>query len=174
MKQWKRGAIWMYLLTKRLLKKPIFLITLALIPLMAFAIGVLSGEDSSVVRVALYSRTEDAVAEQVIERLMEADSIVDFQCHETEESAIEAVKQGKADSAWGFSEDFSDRLRRYARGELNPKKEPLIFITEQEENLTLRLAQENLYGGIIPSLSREIYMAYLSVEYGYDVTANRE
>ena len=50
-----RGLVWIYLLTKRLLKKPLFLLTLALIPIMTFAMSVFAEEESSIVRVGLYT-----------------------------------------------------------------------------------------------------------------------
>lgn len=171
-KRLNHALVWLYLLTKRLVKKPVFLLTLALIPIMAFAMSVFAQEESSMVRVALYTVEEDATAEHVIKELLSADSVVHFQRYENEEAAVNAVQNGEADSAWGFAEDFSEKLIQYAHK--MRIRDPLIVISEQEESITLRLAREQLYSALIPTLSREIYIAYLADELGYDVEANRE
>lgn len=166
------GLVWLYLLTKRLLKKPIFLLTLILIPIMAFAMSVLTREESSVIRVGLYTAEEDELAERMITQLMEQDSLVCYQQFDNERSAIDAVNNGEIDCAWGFCEDFSEKVMRYAENMRD--KEPLILVSEQQESVTLRLAREKLYCTLIPTLSKEIYFAYLANELGYDVESHRE
>lgn len=166
------ALVWLYLLTKRLLKKPIFLLTLALIPVLAFAVSIFAQEEASIIRVGLYSSDEDVMVEEIISSLMEEESIVQFRRYETENAAIGAVKNGEVDSAWGFCPAFSDKLLSYAH---NIRiKEPLVRISEQEESVTLRLARERIYSALIPTLSKEIYLSYLADELGYDVEAHRE
>lgn len=172
MRKVRRALIWFYLLTKRLLKKPIFLVTLLLIPLFALVMSIALKEESAMVRVALYTSDEDAMAEEVIDTLLREESVVEFRRYADADSAIEAVKTGKADSAWGFTADFTKKVREYADNVNRGKV--LVEICEQEENVTLRLARERLYGALIPILSEEIYQAYLADELAFDVDANRE
>ncbi len=171
-RKFTHALVWLYLLTKRLLKKPVFLLTLVLIPIMAFAMNEFAKEESSIVRVGLYTADEDAVAEHIITQLLHSDSVVQYQRYDSETSAVDAVKNGEIDSAWGFSKDFSRILKKYAHSMRS--NDPLIYVSEQEETMTLRLAREQLYSEIIPHLSREIYFAYLADKLGYDVEAHRD
>ena len=49
----KRMLIWLRLLTKRLYKKPVFLVILVLIPLLTFSYRVVAEQESGMVTVAL-------------------------------------------------------------------------------------------------------------------------
>lgn len=173
MKSIRHGLIWLYLLTKRLLKKPVFIVTLILIPVLVFAMSIVADDESSMVRVALYTEDDDATALRVIDSLMAVEeSVVHFEVYPDGDSAIDAVKNGKIDSAWGFTENFSEKLKRYADSLI--KQDVLVRISEQEENVLLRLARERLYGALMPTLSNEIYKAYLADELEFDTEANAE
>lgn len=172
MKTLRRALTWFYLLTKRLLKKPIIWVTLLLIPLFALVMSLALEEESAMVRVALYSSDTDEMAEAVMDSLLHEESVVEFRRYADADAAIAAVKNGKADSAWGFTADFSEKVKEYADNVNRGKV--LIEICEQEENVTLRLARERLYGALIPILSEEIYRAYLADELAFDVDANQD
>ena len=102
----KRFFIWQYMLNKRLLHKKEFLILLCLIPLLVWGITLVSKEESSVVTVALSMEDEeDKLANQIIEEMMQEDSIIRFESMDVEAS-YNAVRAGEADCAWIFREDF--------------------------------------------------------------------
>ena len=62
MKGFRRLFLWYALLTKRLARKPAFLILLLCVPLLAGAMAVVARQDSSIVSVALVCDTADAAA----------------------------------------------------------------------------------------------------------------
>ena len=76
MKGFRRFLLWYALLTKRLARKPAFLILLLCVPLLAGAMAVVAKQDSSIVSVALVCDTDDGAARRAAERLLRADSLV--------------------------------------------------------------------------------------------------
>ena len=50
MKKTKHLFLWMILLNKRILKQPLFLVLIAMVPLLVFGVGRLSQESSSLSR----------------------------------------------------------------------------------------------------------------------------
>ena len=59
MRKIRRLLLWMLLLNKRILKQPLFLLLIALVPLLVFGVGRLSQESSSLVTAAVAPGSAD-------------------------------------------------------------------------------------------------------------------
>ena len=130
---------WMYLwlLTKRLYKKPAFLALLVLIPLLVVAFGGAAQEESGVVTVALYL-PEDA------SHLHLDSQLIRYLSCSTPEEAEDQVRYGKADAAWVFPEDWRQRLEAFCQA----KDRPIVAVFQRENTSLLRLATEKLSGAL--------------------------
>lgn len=158
----KRFLIWQYMLNKRLLHKKEFLILLCLIPLLVWGITLVSKEESSVVTVALSMEDEeDKLANQIIEEMMQEDSIIRFESMDVEAS-YNAVRAGEADCAWIFREDFQEKLiTTFAK---RAEEIPPVYVVAQEDNVALKLARTKLYGYIFPYLAFLLGENFLETE----------
>jgi len=158
----KRFFLWQYMLNKRLLHKKEFLILLCLIPLLVVGMVLFSKEDSGVVRILLCMEDEkDTLAEEIIEGMLEEDSIIQYKLVDKEE-AYKQVQEGNADCAWIFREDFQTKLiGTFAGGEEEDKP---VSVVAQEDNVALQLARTKLYGNIFPKLAFLLCEDYLGTE----------
>lgn len=150
--------LWYALLTKRLLRKPVFFILLLCVPLLAGAMAAVARQDSSIVTVALVCDTEDAAAQRSAERLLHSDSLVRCTLYATEAEARAAVAQGRVDAAWIFSDKTSDELLRFVSGR---GTRGAVTVVEREETVFLRLAREQLAASLYPEASYTLFRTYL-------------
>lgn len=158
-----RALTWLRLVNKRFLKKPAFLALLALIPVLAAALTLLTGEGGSVLTVALCPA--DELSGEVAEALMEEDGVLRYVFVENEAAARAMVADGAADVAWIFSERTDALIRRYASG---GSARAVVTAVEREDNVFLRLSREKLYAALFPSVSRALFGAFLARESGVD------
>ena len=72
MKKTKHLFLWMILLNKRILKQPLFLVLIAMVPLLVFGVGRLSQESSSLITAAVAPQNaEDEASALLIQSLVE-------------------------------------------------------------------------------------------------------
>ena len=163
MKMLKRFALWYWLLTKRLLKKPVFLVLLICVPLLAGAMAAAARQDSGIVTVALVCRTEEIAARRAADRLLTADSLVRCVEYASEEAARDAVARGTVDAAWIFRDTVAQELQRFItrRGSRGA-----VLVVEREDNVFLRLAREQLAAALYPEASFTLFRDYLVNEMG--------
>ncbi len=144
-KKIKKVLLWYYMLNKRLFRKRGFVILLCLIPILVWGMQMISKEESGIMTVYLCAEDpEDPMTAEIVEKLKTAESVVRY-VEADEETACNAVEQGKADCAWIFRDDFRNRLDRYASG-TEKEKGPLIYIVAIEDNVALQLMRTYLYG----------------------------
>ena len=159
MKGFRRFLLWYALLTKRLARKPAFLILLLCVPLLAGAMAVVAKQDSSIVSVALVCDTDDGAARRAAERLLHADSLVRCTQYASESDARAAVAGNRADAAWIFRDSASDELERFVSGR---GTRGAVVVVEREDTVFLRLAREQLAAALYPEASRALFRDYLT------------
>lgn len=167
MKGFRRFFLWAGLLMKRLLRRPAYLAVLLLVPLFAAALTLFSQQESGVLRIALAREAEDdRAAAAAVGRLTETDSVLLFREYPDEDAAREAVRSGKADAAWIFSDKLEDKLERFAkRGRADA-----VTVIQREDSVFLMLAREKLFAAIYPETSFAIFRDYLNEELGAEET----
>jgi ABC-2 type transport system permease protein len=148
---------WFWMLSKRLYKKPSFLVLLAFIPISVLAFTFIAQQDSGFVHVLLAQENpEDTLSSQVIESLEEQKGLLRFTVTSPEE-ARKAVAEGNADEAWIFPENTKKEIEEYFRGE----KKYVVSILTKEQNVALRLSREKLVGSLYESCARVYYTEYI-------------
>lgn len=151
MNRLRKVLMWLYMLNKRLFFKKGFVVLLCLIPILVFGMKEVAKEDSGVLTVMLCAEDpEDEYALQLIGELCAEESVIRYIVGD-KESAYLAVEKGDVDCAWIFSEDFRNKLYRFAQS--GKKKDACIEIVEQEDNVVLQLARTQLYGSLYPKLA---------------------
>lgn len=143
----RRFPVYLWLLTKRLYKKPAFLGLLLLIPLLVLCFGTAAKQESGVVRIALY-------ADAQVTPLLESQLLRCIPCASPQE-AEELVRYGKADGAWIFPEDWETRLEVFCAA---PRQaQPVVQVLQREDTPILRLAREKLSGALTVLASPVLY-----------------
>lgn len=160
MSRMNRTLIWFLLLLKSLLKKYSYLLILCSVPVLVYAMHLVSKQDSGVMTIVLYQENEaDEISSKVISELTTKDSVIWFEVVYDESEAIEAVVSGKAQAAWIFDENMTEKVDAYTSGK--PLKKGLIRVVELEESPLLQLSREKLYGTLYPMLSYQIYENFM-------------
>jgi hypothetical protein len=157
----KRAGRWFYLLEKRLLKRPFFLLLLAAVPLLVAALTLVSSQDSGILRIALYQEdSEDPVSASVVSKLTKGDSIIQFVVYDSADAAAQSVSDGISDGAWIFSGDLTEKMGLFQKG----VNAPLVRIVEREDTVFLQLAREKLFSALYSPLSYQIYKDFIQEE----------
>ena len=158
----KKSLLWLWLLTKRLYKKPTFLIILVLIPLLVLSYSMVAREDSGVLHIALASHESDSpIANQVIDKLMESRLISFYRC-DTPEQAKHLVEAGKSDAAWIFLDNLEHRMVQFVH---KPQyKNAFIQIIERKSSVPMMLTREMLSGAVFACYSPQFYLQYVRAE----------
>lgn len=155
----KQGLIWLWLMTKRLYKKPTFLVLLLLIPALVLGYGTVARQDSGIVRIALATHDrESALAQNAMDKLADSKVIFFSRC-DTPEQAQELVSTGQADAAWIFMDDLEHRVAEFVRKPLY--KNAFVQIIEREKSLPLTLTREMLSGVLFECYSPVFYLQYI-------------
>lgn len=151
---------WCLLFTKRLYRKPVFLVLLLLIPLLTFGYSSLSRQDSGILTVAVAQQDpDDALATRLIADLCESSQLIRFNLCTSPEEAKELVTYGKADSAWIFDGDLESKMAAFvAKPE---RRNAFVEVIEREESMFLTLTREKLSGFVFTYLSPEFYLRYV-------------
>lgn len=155
----KRMTTWLLMMTKRLYKKLTFLLILLLIPVLVLGYGIAAQEDSGIMTIALAQEGSDPMAEAVITDLATEPSLIRFVLCTTAEEAEAMVSGAKADAAWIFAADTTDKVCKFLQ---NPsRKNAFVRVVEQEATIPLKLAREKLSGVVFRHCSPLFYLTYL-------------
>lgn len=159
----KKLLIWFWLLTKRLYKKPTFLVILFLVPLLSFGYQTITESDSGIVTILLTQEGSDPIADAIIEELCSAEKLFRFQICDTPEEAALLVQTGKADAAWIFPTEMAGHLDAFL--EDSHEHKPFVKVLQQEKNLALMLTRERLSGALYHHLAQRFYLQYTREEF---------
>ena len=147
-----------FIVSKRLSVRPGFLILILLIPLLVIGMRLISAKESGVVSVALAAEDKnDPTALAIIEKLTENDPIIRFTVYDTPAEARRALTSAKADAAWIFPENTEARIRAFV--DSPGPASYVVDITQREENIVLRVANERLCAALYSYCSEYKYIS---------------
>lgn len=152
-----------FLLNKRLLKKPSFIILLCLIPIMVFGLKLVSERESGIVRIALVNEGSKE-AGRIIDTLMNKPSVFLFSTCEDSAEAEEALIDNRVDAAWVFPVDYKRRISGFTGSLVKDAKaeEGAVRIIEREDNVLLQLSRMELFGALYSDLSFSLFGNYIN------------
>lgn len=153
-----KSLMWFYMLTKRLLRQWSFLLLLCLIPLATFGASLAMQQESGVMHILLCHEARDESAARIIDGLLNDGSIISFTSCGSIQEAEQLVAAQYADAAWIFPADFSERMDAFVSESISP--EPFIRIVQAEDSMTLRIAQQKLFGAMAREFSFSNYKTF--------------
>ncbi len=158
MRRIQRMLLRFWLLSKRLYKKPAFLVILLLIPLLTVGYSAAAQEESGMLTIALAAEdAQDALSADLLREIEQSSELIRFCICQTPEQAKQLVNSGKADSAWIFPKAMAQRVARFVA----TREEAVVTVYQREDNLTLRLAREKLSAAVFQCCARELYRGYV-------------
>ncbi len=154
MNSMRKCFVWFCMLTKRLLFQWSFILILCIIPIVMPLANVFMNQESGVFHVALCNEDKSERSAEIIESILNRESVVRFTYVNTREEAERAVRTKKADAAWIIKDGFRENLIDHVNAE---RTGAVIDIIEQEETIITKISRELLFGAIYRDLSYEIY-----------------
>lgn len=107
----KRLAMWLLLMTKRLLKKPSFVIILVLLPVILLMYRFIITQDDGTLRAAVYvAEGGDGLAAEVADGLENSDNMVQFYKTDSEDDLYSDVIAGRAEVGYVLPADLGHRF----------------------------------------------------------------
>ncbi len=180
-----RKAAWFYcLLSKRFFKKLSFVFLLCAVPLVVLGFqGAASGE-SGVLRILLFTEEpEDEAAREIVERILEEESVIYYARAEGLEEAKEQLLAKEADAVVIFRSGFQERTKKLLdrinrsdgqEGTWDDEEESPILILRREENVLMQLSGFKLLASLYPGFSASVYEDFLLNELGLEGKLTRE
>jgi N-acetylmuramoyl-L-alanine amidase len=152
--------LWYLLQAKRLLKKPSFVVLLALLPLLVWGLSLTEAQESGMLRIALCAENPaDELSTSIVNELLRRRSVLNFTAAASLEEAYALVRANGADAAWVFPDGMRARLNDFAA--YGSPRKPFVLIIEREDNVALQLAREVLYGALGQSNAYAIYRSFV-------------
>ena len=107
----KRMGMWILLMTKRLMKKPSFIIILVLLPVILVMYRFIITEDDGTIRACVYvPEGSDEYTKQLAEHLAEAEYSARFYLVDSEDDLYSDVIAGRAEVGYVFPKDMNERF----------------------------------------------------------------
>ena len=159
MRKMRKPLLWLWMLSKRLFRKPVFLILLVLIPVLVLGYSTTARDDSGMMTVILYCEEPDALTDRIFEDLVHSSQLLQVQLADSAAEAYTLVEAGKADAAWIFPAELQAHITRFAA---HPNADgEFIRVVEQQDNIARMMAREKLTSVIYAESARVIYVNYL-------------
>lgn len=159
-KRMKQYGIWLRLLMKRLVKQPVFIGLLILIPVMGYAVSALEqgGSSGAVVAVCV---EESRWSEQIVENLqaLSADngagnSVLQYHFYDSAMETERAVLKSEADCGFVIPGDIAERV-------MEEDWRNSILVYETDSASITGMAKERIAGVLFRLYSEECYEAYM-------------
>lgn len=155
MKKIRRGFVWLFMIWKRMLKKPSYVLLLAAIVTLALSFAIFFQNSGELVRIAIFAENEET--QTIFSESEKSTTVIKYEFFDSEEGAREAVTMRGFDAAWIIAGDLSDAAQEFVlRGR------PVVKIFQRDDTVFLRLSREKLYATIYPYISKAVYDGFMT------------
>jgi len=145
---------WVFLSWKRMLKRPLFLILLFLLPIGTLALRQTEAADDGKIEIALFA-DGDAWNEKVTAHLADSDGVFRFLVCMTREELVDKVAAGEAECGYLFPAGLHERLDSY-------DYKRAIRVIVSPGTVTADLASETVFAGLFEVYGRELLEEYVT------------
>ena len=150
----KRFFMRWYLLNKRLLRMPVFIIILCSVPVLILALNAVTSAGDGFVRIAVVAEDpSDEMSVSIINKLTDSSGIVQFTVMDSEDEAADSVRYGEVNGAWIISADVKDAINDFVHGRSGGK---FVKVIEREETVSLKLSREKLVAALSYDMCLEL------------------
>lgn len=164
----KKKIIWFRLISKRLLKNPVFILTLFLIPAIVPGIRFFVRNTDSLMRVAVYtSSSSPGTTEQMLVKYLldHSGRAVTFYQAGSEAELHKDVSEGYAACGYIIPDALDERICRF-----QTDLKPILKTIRQKNELRTKIIDELVYSGIYKFLSLDILNEFVRQKTNSDVS----
>ena len=156
----KKGLLWFWLFQKRIWKKRMFQVTVALIPVILLVLHTLTFQKASMINVAVYTGgDEGTLSDELLKGLLEqSGGVITFYRSETEDALYADVHTGKAECGYIIPQELEKTIQGFENGKMDGNK---IKVVRKEESVTTGMINEMVFGKVYPYVSYEIVSGFL-------------
>ena len=163
-----RWLKWFFFLSKRLYKKWMFLVLIALIPLSILALKLAGTQRSGFAQIAVVNPGTE-ITNQIVENLRDSGGIVNFIEYGSRDDAVADLRADRLDAVWVLPEDIEQRFSAFVN---DPKGDHYIVkVIKTEDSLKTRLALEKLSAAMYPYTSRLFFLKTVRGDAELDLSA---
>lgn len=157
----KKFFTWILIFQKRILKKPMFTITLFLIPALLILLFSFHKTSDSLINVGLYA-PNDYVSKSIIQDLLvSSNSVISFYQCDSEAQLKNDVLKGTAECGYLFPDNFDSALTAY----LDEKEDGIITVLSKEESISTKIVNEILCGKIFSKMTYPILEKFVESQH---------
>ena len=146
---------WIFFLSKRLYKKWMFILLIALIPLSVGALTLTSTESKGFVQIG-YVNGAGELGDAILENLDSGKGIIHFVVYNDLELAKTDLQADRLDAIWVLPDHMEERIAAYVKK--STADHWIVQVIRKEESLKTRLSLEKLSSAMYPFLSRELFL----------------
>lgn len=161
----KRELLWLRLIAKRLLKNPLFILTLALIPVMVLGIRFSMGTGDAALQVAVYVPANgDTATQELADTLFSTPgTAIHFYRVPSEKELRQDVTQGKSACGYLLPENLKYQLKQF-----HTSSTPVVLAVHRSDEKRTKLIDEMVFSGIYKFLSFHILTDFIQKKTGED------
>lgn len=153
----KKIFTWFWLFQKRIIKKPMFQMTILLIPTIVLLLFIFNEGGGSMVRVAVCSGS-DELSDAFTDKLLDSsNSVIQFYECENEKELREDVIRGKAECGYIFADDLFIRLQEGDSDSANKS----IAVINKDSSVTTKVINEIICGKMFSEKSYKILEEFI-------------
>lgn len=164
----KKELVWLRLISKRLLKNPVFMATLLLIPAIVLSIRFFAGNTDSFLRVAVYtsSSAPDTTEQMLVDYLLDhSGNAVTFYQSSSESELREDVKEGYATCGYIIPASLDQKITRF-----QTDLTPVLKTIRPKNEFRTKIIDELVYSGVYKFLSFNILTGFVNKKINSDVS----
>jgi len=147
----KKIFLWLFMLFKRTIKKPVFLIISLITPIIAIGLTVMSENADVHVNIGIYSEDSSDFTSEIIDTLCNRDKIYTFIPTDSREELIRLTENGTVTCGYIFPENFEEKLHS-------------AFSSNSSSNIIELIIPVN---SSVPAISNEIFYSAVIRTYAY-------
>ena len=157
---------WVFFLSKRLYKKWMFILLIALIPLSVGALTFTSTEGKGFVQIG-YVNGAGELGNAILGNLDSGKGIINFIVYDDAEQAKRDLQADRLDAIWILPDHMEERIAAYVK---KPTADhSIVQVIRKEESLKTRLSLEKLSSAMFPFLSRQLFLQSVRNDPDFDV-----
>lgn len=153
----KKIFTWFILFQKRILKKPMFQVTLFLIPALLLLLFAFKQSNNSLVKVALSYGKEDVSKEFAKELFESTNDVIQFYECDNEEEVYTDVLKGKAECGYVINDSISEYVKS---GGTKSNGKP-IKVVNKNSSVTTMVLNEMIVGKIFPKITYKVLQEFM-------------
>lgn len=154
----KKILTWILLFQKRILKKPMFQITILLIPILLFLLFTFNKSSDSLVRVALISGNDEYSQNFVKDLLDSSNHVISYyQCYD-ESQMRKDVLTGKAECGYIMPDDMPRKIAQFS----SKKKQGIITAIVKKESISTKIVNEIIYGRLFSEMAYPVLKDFIN------------